>query len=194
MAVVYRVYQGDSSGGPVDYTAIVATVSGLSYAAAALGLGTTTRFAVRSYDNVALVEDDSVDAEVTIVVDGSGADATNAPRPIRLIRARAAANASVIVEWSPDDPTPARTPTGYRVYGGTPTVSYGSPLATVAHSGFGRAHRATLTGLTSGATYQVAVRPYNANGEQTGSTLVVAVVPDSSAPPAVEGLAGTASY
>lgn len=193
MAVVYRIYKGDASGGAVDYTTIVATVSGLTYAAAALALGSTTRFAVRAYDNVALVEDDGVDAEVMIIVDGSGADATNTPKPVNVLRARAVANAAIVVEWIPDDPEPSRQPTGFKVYGGTPSISYASPLATVAHSGRGRVHRATISGLTSGAEYQIAVRPYNASGEQS-EVILVTVTPDSTAPPAVEGLAGAASY
>lgn len=191
MAIVYRIYKGDAAGGPVDYATIVATVTGLSHVAAALPLSSTTRFAVRAYDNVTGIEHDSVDAEVAITVNSAGGDASDTPGPVRFLRARATANASIVVEWSHDGPDDATAPAGFRVYAGAPTVSYASPLATVTYWGRGRAYRATLSGLTGGSTYQIAVRPYNAAGEQTTSPIVTATA-DATGPPAPEGLAGAA--
>jgi len=193
MAIVYRIYKGDASGGAVDYSTIVATVSGLTYTAAALPTGSTTRFAVRAYDDVSLLEDDSIDSEVTIVVDAAGADITPAPTKVKALRARPLPSAAVSVEWTHDDPDASRTPTGFKVYAGTPTVSYTTPLATIPFRGRGQIHRATLTGLTGGSAYQVAVRAYNAAGERPEAD-VVSVTPDSAAPPAVEGLVGSAAW
>lgn len=193
MAIVYRVYKGDASGGPVDYSAPIATVSGLTYVGSALATGSTTRFAVRAYDDVSAVLDDSVDSEVEIVVAADGTDLTNAPTPVRALRARPRPAGAVAVEWTHDDPDPARTPTGFKVYAGTPTVSYATALATVPFRGKGLPHRATLTGLTGGSAYQVAVRAYNAAGERPAADLVT-VTPDAAAPPAVEGLVGSAAW
>jgi hypothetical protein len=192
MAIVHRVYKGDASGGPVDYSSIVATVTGTTYVGAALGTNSVTRFGVRAYDDVTLVEDDSVDAEVEIRV-VSGADASNSPTPVQALRAVPLPSAAVRLDWTHDDGDPLRVPTGFKVYAGTPTVSYGSPLATVAYLGRGRPHTATLTGLTSGSAYQFAVRSYNAAGE-LAAVKVVTATPDSAAPPAVEGLVGDAVF
>lgn len=193
MTIQYRIYQGDSSGGPVDYTSIVTSTTSLSAALSPLSPGTTTKFGVRAYDTVSGVEEKNTDATVEITVDGSGDDATNRPYAPAQLRVFAGPGGTATVEWSYPYLDAARLPTGFRVYVGTPSVSYASPAATVAWGGGGprpRTFRASLSGLSDGVSYQVGVRAYNASGEEPNAT-VATVVGRSTAPASVDGLASS---
>lgn len=188
MSITYHVYAGNSTGGPVDYTTIVTTTSSLSAAMSALPLSSQTRFAVRAYDTVSGLEEQNLDAQVLIVVDGSGNDVTSVPAPVAVPSVRAGAAASLVVTWF--HPGLPIAPTGFRVYLGTPTPSYGSPAATVAGVPGQTTYLATLTGLTDGTTYGVTVRAYNASGEE--QSIVVVTAAAVSTPPAnVAGLTAT---
>lgn len=196
MSIVYDVFKGNSSAGPIDYTTVVTTTSSLSVVLAALALGSSTRFGVRTRDTVTGLSDHNTDARVLVTVSAAGADVTLAPRPPQAVRALPAAGATVVVEWAAPDPDPTRTATGFHVYIGTGSVSYTSAVATVLYSTRRPGQytfRATLTGLTDGTTYQVGVRAYNAAGEET-NTSAVAVTASGTGPTAVASLSASLSY
>ena len=190
MAIQYRVYVNDGAGGLVDYGSPLTTTSSLTYTPSALGLNTDTTFAVRAYDTVSGLDDLNTDARVRIVVDGSGNNITDVPVAPATVGARAVADGDILVEWTYPWRGPDRVPTGFRVYQGTSSVSYASPVATVDHDG-AEAYSATITGLADGTTYRFAVRAYNAIGTET-NTVVVSAVADATPPDDVIDLAGYA--
>src|SRR6059058_2586533 len=100
MALVYDIYAGSSSGGPVDYTTPVATVSALSWTGPALPPSSTTKFGVRARDTVSGLGELNTDATVTIVVDPAGVDLSALPPPPQSVRATAQAAGAVLVEWA----------------------------------------------------------------------------------------------
>ena len=190
MSIVYHIYSGNSSGGPIDYTTIVATAGSLSAALAALPLGSTTRLAVRAYDTVSGLEEQNVDAVLTITVGSTGADLTGVPRPPIALSARAAAAGAVRLDWSYPYPGSKNLPVGFHVYRGpTGAVSYASPVATVLYGGVPNLHT-TVTGQTDAVSYDFVVRSYNAAGEE-GNTVAVTVVADATAPLNVQSLTAT---
>ena len=194
MSIVYDIFSGNSSGGPVDYTTVITTVSALTVALAALPLSSTTIFAVRARDTVSGLSDQNTDAQVTIVVSATGADATNAPSPPQALAVRPGVNGAAILTWSYPFINPVTLPTGFHVYQGTPsTPSYGAPVATVLYSApaIGRhGFVATITGLTDGTVYAFGVRAYNASGEETNA-VVALVTADATAPANIPSLTAT---
>ena len=191
MSTSYHVYGNGGAGAPVDYTASLATVSGTSWATPALAAGSDWRFGVRAFDTVSGLEETNVDASVEISVSAGGTDASDTPQAPTLVTATPVAGGGVRVDWS--YPVAAARalwrPSGFHVYGGTPTASFGTPLATVPYSAVST-FRAGLTGLTAGSPYQIVVRAYNASGEET-NTNAAAVTPASAGPDGVVGLTAT---
>lgn len=185
MSIQYHVYANNGAGGPIDWATIVATVSGLTWTSGTLALSSDTTYGIRAYDTVAALEEQSIDATARILLDGSGADITNRPLPVANLTASVKVNGSIALDWvwfGPTNPTPL---TGFKVYGGTPTISYSSPLATIPYSAGRNTFRTTLAGLTDGSSYQIGVRAYNATGDD-GSLSVVTIVADATGPVIVD--------
>ena len=138
------------------------------------------------------LDDGNTDAVVEIVVGSTGTDETNAPYAPQALRATAVAGGDVRVEWSYPYLDVASRPTGFKVYRGTGgTVSYTSPVATVAYGGsLNQNYRTTVTGQTDGVEYVFGVRSYNAHGEETNTTKVT-VTADATAPSGVQALTAT---
>lgn len=192
MATQYHIYRGNNAGGPVDYGTIVATVAGLTWDSPALDLSSQNLFAVRAFDTVSALEESNVDAIVRVSVDGSGVNITARPNAPTGLSARATASGGARVEWQYATGGQGAAPTGFRVYAGTPAVSYASPAATVTYSTGRATFAADLTGLTGGASYEIGVRSYNAVGEET-NTAVVTLVADTAGPDPVVNLSITAT-
>ena len=123
MSIQYRIYSGNNAGGPVDYGTVLAITASLSIAMPALANNTTTIFAVRTYDTVTMLDDANADAQVKIIVDGAGLDATNRPHAPASIRALPTATGATI-EWSYPYQETANRPTGFHVYVTAATISY----------------------------------------------------------------------
>lgn len=190
MSIEYRVYANDGAGGAVDYGTIVATTSSLTWTSGALTAPGDYTFVVKTHDTATGLEDQHSDCRVRVTLDGTGADTRGLPLAPSGLSAIAGAGGAATVRWQyPAGPAV----TGFRVYMGTPTVSYASPAATVAVSAWGPGARysATLLGLSDGVTYQVAVRSYNAVGEES-NTATVSVVGKVSGPSPVVSLAAAA--
>lgn len=190
MATHYHVYASDGLGGPVDYSAAVATVSGLTWASPALAAGSRWTFAVRAFDTVSGLEESNLDARASVALDAARADVTGVPNPPTGLTARATAGGTARVTWAYNPGGQGGAPTGFRVYAGTPAVGYATPAATVAYSAGSPSFSATLAGLTDGAAYVVAVRSYNATAEEA-NTSTVTLTADATGPSQVPSLVAT---
>jgi hypothetical protein len=192
MTIQYHIYSNDAAGGPVSYQAPIATVAGTSYSTPPLAPGSNTTFAVRAFNTASGLEEANVDARVQIVLDSQGNDISGRPAPVLGLSARAAAAGAFVVTWLKNPAVLAGKATGYHVYLGTPTTSYASPAATVSDTG-ARHYTTTIPGLADGQTYQVAVRAFNAAGEEN-NTFAVSVTARSSGPSPVDGLSITGTF
>jgi hypothetical protein len=188
MATNYRIYSGGMSGGPVDYSTPVATVSGLSWATPALPANAVVTYAVRAFDTVSGLEEPNVDARVTIRVNAAQADITGLPNAPTGLTATPAAGATARVAWQYNPGGQGGVPTGFRVYVGTPTPNYGAVAATVPYAAGKSAYLSTLAGpLVDGSIYQVGVRSYNATGTESNTT-VASFTADGTGPSPVDSL------
>jgi hypothetical protein len=181
-----RVYVNDGAGGPVDYSAPLATASGLSYLTAALTPPGDWTFAVRTYDTATGLEEDNTDARARLVLDASGADVTGRPAPPTGLTADPLAGGRVRLAWA-FDPGGFPTPTGFHVYLGTPTASFTTPVATVAYVR-GRPTFAWSSGVLPGGMYEAVVRAFNAAAEEP-NTAAVHFPSDPTGPDPVDDLA-----
>jgi hypothetical protein len=188
--IEYRVYANDGAGGPVDLTSPVATVSGLSWTSGPLGLPSDNTWLVHAYSPASGLEDLNADARVRVVLDPGGADVTARPNAPVGLSAVATAGGTLAVTWTYNPGGQGGSPTGFHVYLGTPTPSYGTPAATAPYTAPGVAYRAALAGLADGVTYQVAVRAYNATAEEA-NTAVASAVASAAGPSPVDDLTAT---
>jgi hypothetical protein len=196
--IVYHVYQNDAPGGPVNLGAPAATVAGTSWTSPALATPAVVTYLVRSFDTVSGLEDQNGDARVTVRFDALG-DALGAlPGAPSGLTATPRAGGSARVAWTAaaaGGAAAAPPPSGFHVYAwpaaGAP--SYATPAAVVAFPATGpvAAFAATLSGLAGGVAYRVAVRAFNAEGEEanTNSVPLTAV---TTGPSAVVGLSAAA--
>lgn len=189
--VSYSIY-GSEAGGPIDYSSPIAVTTETHWATPPLAVPGLYRFGVRATSMLSGLEESNADAVVEIALDATGVDVTSRPAPVANLRAYAAAAGVVRVEWTHVMPSGANRPTGFRVYAGTPTPNYSTPLATVpATASLAGTFRANLTGLADGVPVAIAVRAYNAASEDA-STSYITATPDATPPAAVGGLTGTA--
>lgn len=186
----YHIYSNDGSGGPIDYGTVIATTGATCWTSDPLGAG-HYQFAVRAFATIGSLEEQNIDAAVEVVIDGDLLDATDRPLPPVGLSARSIAGGEIELTWSYPSLIRTRRPTGFRVYQGTPAVSYGSPIATVPFTGLPH-YRAVRSSLTDGSTYQFVVRSYNASAEETNTSFVSAKS-KATGPGVVDGLTGEAT-
>jgi hypothetical protein len=190
----YHVYGNGGTGGPIDYSAPIATVAGTTWSSPALAPGSSWAFGVRAFDDATGLEESNVDAALTIALDGSGAELGARPIAPVLLTARATASGGVRVGWCYplSAARRARRPTGFRVYAGTGGVpDYSTPLATVPYT-VSSHFRADLYGLTPGTPYMIGVRAFGAAGEEANTSTAL-VTPSATGPDPVVGLTSTAT-
>lgn len=186
----YHVYANAGDGGPIDYSAPVATVDGLEWTTPVLTAPGEHRFGVRAFGSLSGLEEENADAAVLIVLNDAGDDVTNRPAPVFGLRLRSETGGVVVAEWSHPGGVGANRPTGFRVYAGFPTPDYLTPVATVSAKAVFGAFSARLTGLADGPL-AVGVRAYNATAEEPGEEYVLVVV-DGTAPDGVDDLSAEA--
>src|SRR6185437_13991459 len=157
MSIQYRVYKNDGLGGPVDLSTIVVTTASLTYTSGTLATPSDTTFLVRAFDTVTGYEDQAVDARVRVVLDASGHDLSTFPSAPVGLSVSPRVGGTAIATWIYPPGLPGAKPTGFHVYLGTPTPSYGSPVATLGYDPTkpGKAYQATLAVLSDGVVYQV---------------------------------------
>jgi hypothetical protein len=191
VAIKYRVYANDYAGGPVDYSTPVATVTGTTWTPDPIPTGSDVTFAVRAFDDVTGLEERNVSARLRLATGPAGEDLTGLPPAPPFAWAAPHGAGGVSVTWG--QPVAGPRPASYRVYGGTPDVDYGAPLATVAHREGLPVRRAVVAGLTPGEPYRFAVRSVNAAGESPSSP-GCAATPVGSGPEAPVALSGAAGW
>ena len=188
MSISYNIYKNNDAGGPVDYTTVISNTASLSYAAGALGANKDTTWAVRATDGT-LVET-NIDARVRVITDGSSHDITARPSAPQGLSGHATAGGGALVLWVYPPNSPGGTPTGFHIYRGTPSVSYASPIGTVAFSAGRVSYSFTDTGLSDEVAYQYGVRAYNATAEEPNTT-VLSLTGEVNGPTHVDSLAAS---
>lgn len=184
--ISYRIFANDGAGGVIDWSTPIDAASALTWTSAPLSGPSQWRFGVRAYDTVSGLEDASVDAVVDVELDASSSDVSGIPPAVHSIAVRASAGGGYRVDWAWTRPV---RPTGFKVFVGTPTPDYGSPVATVPFVRGLSTYSYNGTGLSDGTAYQVAVRSYNAVGEST--PIVADVIGLATPPAAVDGLSAS---
>jgi hypothetical protein len=193
--IIYNIYQNDAAGGPVNLAAPVATVAGLSWPSPALPTPADVTYLVRSFDTVSGLEDQNGDARVTVEFDALGNCLDALPNPPAGLTATPRAGGAARVAWTYAPGGQGAAPSGFHVYvfpaSGRP--SYATPAATVSFtdSGVQNVFSTVLSGLTGGATCRVAVRAFNALGEEANTTSVP-LTPSAVGPTAVVALTAAA--
>lgn len=184
MALQYRVYTNGGSGGPVDYSAPAVTTAALMCDLPPVGPGADLTAVVRAHDTVSGLEDPSTDARVRVRFDGSGDDVTGYPMPPVGLSVAAGPAGTAVAHWSYPVGGGAA---GFHLYSGPGTPDYSAPAASVAYDRDdpGRILSATITGLADGVTCAVAVRAFNALGEETNVTTAAVVGRTGGPSPAV---------
>ena len=188
MSLEYRIYSNGGTGGPVDLSTIVATVSALTWSSGTITPPADLTYLVRAYDTASGLEDPNGDARARVVLNAAGVDISALPAaPVGLSASpRAGGTARVSWRYSPGSLWP---PSDFHVYLGAGSVSYTTPVATVPYDAGspGRAYSALISGLSDGVTYAVGVRAYSAAGEEqnTASAAVTGMV---AGPAAVQSL------
>jgi hypothetical protein len=192
-AVWYHIYSNTGAGDPINYQTPVAAVDGLSWSSASLAYPGDWKFGVRAFYVANGLEEQNLDCAIEIILDSSGNDITNRPQPPTGLRALAIAGGNIKVEWGYFNPaSAATTPLGFHVYIGVGSLSYATPAATVSYaSSIMNAFMTILTGLTSGTTYTIGVRAYNATAEEP-NTVTIACTSDATGPSAVQALSAIA--
>jgi hypothetical protein len=187
--VAYNIYGNDGSGGPIDYSTPIATTTETSWSSASLATPGSWKFSVRAVRVADGLEEQNLDAAITLDLDASAADVSSRPLPPNGLRAIPRPKGVVRVEWGYHLVERARTPSGFHVYAGIGgSLDYGSPVATVPFV-LGRiSYLAELNGLNAGEIYTVGVRAFNTAGEEANVS-TTEVVSDATGPQGVDILA-----
>ncbi len=124
---VYCVYSNTGAGDPIDYESPIATVANPGFLTSALTYPSIWSFGVRALDLGSGLEEQNVDAVVTILLNANGNDITNQPSPPTGLRAFALSGGSIRVEWGYPATVANRIPTGFHLYITSP-LPLGGPL------------------------------------------------------------------
>lgn len=193
MAIVYQVFSNDGAGGPINYAAPIATVTGTSYTTGALAASGDYRFAVRALDTVTGLAEANTQARVRVVLDATGNDVGQVPNAPFAVVARPASSGGCLVAWSYFAAGQSAPPTAFLVYltaGTTPSLT--TPAATVAYRPGASGYSCGLGGLADGGTYTVAVVAQGATPALASAAATATVVGDATPPGDVEALAAVA--
>jgi hypothetical protein len=184
---------GYATAGPIDYSTPIATTGLLTWTSSPLAFPGTWRFGVRAFDTLTMLEEENLDAAVTIILDAAGIDITNRPKAPTALRAFPRAGGTIRVEWAYNTINPAPVPTGFHVYKGTTgPPNYGVVAATVSfQAAVAGAFMVDLPGLVNGTVYTIGVRAFNSTAEEP-NTVTVNCTADSTGPTAVVSLTATA--
>jgi hypothetical protein len=188
--LIYRVYQNDGEGGPVDYSAPIIETPYLWCNVPAIPYPGDYTWHVRVYDASSGLEERNIDGRVRLVLDASGVDITSLPASPSTVSCQTLSAGRIRVSWAYRTPSGRTQPSEFRVYGGTPVVSYAAPVAVVRYAG-DRSYWADIPSLTHGRPYQFVVRAANAAAEEA-NTLFAEATPDSVGPRPVDSLQLTA--
>jgi hypothetical protein len=187
----YHVYANTGVGDAINYNSPVATTASLTFTTAPLTFPGIWRWGVRAFDPVTMLEEENLDAAVTIILDAAGVDITNRPKAPSQLRAIPRAAGTIRVEWAYNTINPSPIPTGFHVYVGIGPLSYTSPIVVDFNASIAGTFFVDVPGLTDGTTYTIGVRAFNGVAEEP-NTVTVNCTADSTGPSAVISLTATA--
>ncbi|HKI18931.1 MAG TPA: hypothetical protein VKA15_13680, partial [Isosphaeraceae bacterium] len=95
--VWYHVYENTGLGDPINYASPLATVTGLTWTSGALSYPGTWQFGVRAFWRGSGLEEQDLEAAVTIILDANGHDITSRPVAPMGLRAFATVGGAVRV-------------------------------------------------------------------------------------------------
>ena len=199
MAIVYRIYASTPSappGGVIDELTPVATVSALpwSWTGSPIPVGFVVSYAVRAYDTVSGLENPDISSVLTVATRPDGSDPASFPLPPTAVSAVPGPGGTARISWAASGVQRAQWPLDWRVYIGITNPSYTTPAIIVPAGPYpGRATSrfyATISGLSVGLSYVVAVRGHVAAGDGPAGSLATVSVPGST-PVAVTSLVAT---
>jgi hypothetical protein len=193
MAIVYQVFSNGGTGGAIDYTMPIATVSGTSYTTGALAVSGDYRFAVRAMDTVTGLSEANTQAVVRIALDAAGNDVGQVPNPPFALAVRPTSGGGCLVAWTYFTAGQAAAPTDFLIYltaGASPSLA--TPAATVPYQAGVLAYSCQLGGLADATTYTVAVVSRGASDLLTSTAAIATVVGDATPPGDIEALAAVA--
>jgi hypothetical protein len=193
-ALFYRIYGSQGLGGPIDYSAPLSVVAGQTWTSGTLSYPGQYKLGVRAIDPMTGLEHQNIDAVIDLMLDSSGNDVTGVPQAPVGLRAFPVAGGKVRVEWTCPCGDAWRQPTGFHVYlSSGSSQNYSQPAATVLWSSSkAGSFTSDLSGLMDGVGYAVAVRAFNAVGEES-NTISLAVSADNTPPTPVDSLQVVAS-
>lgn len=177
MAIIYRIYTNGGTGGPVDYSAPVASTTGGSVAGIVISNDSDTTFAVRVLDDVSNKEEANTDAQVRILVDNAGQDVSGRPNPPHALSLASSTSGACRVSWAYAPAARFMAPIGFHVY--LSEVSHATtaiPTATVEYTPGKIGYSYLSVGPYSQSTYTASVRSFNAAGEDTGLASITGVI------------------
>ncbi len=193
MAIVYQVFSNDGAGGPIDYSTVVATVSGTSFTTGALALSGDYRFGVRAMDTATGLGEANTQASVRIVLDATGNDVGRVPNAPFSVTARATSGGGCLVSWTYFAVGQAAAPANFLVYltaGTSPSLA--TPAATIAYKSGVAGYSCQLGGLLDATTYTVSVVSKGAGALASSVAGSATVVGDATPPGDVEALVAVA--
>ena len=177
MATGYRIYSNGGGGGPVDFSAPLASTAGLSYTAGPLGASTDTTFVVRAYDTASGLEQAGSEARTRVVVGPDGTELSGLPNPPHAPAISAAVGGAARVSWAYAPAESWGTPTGFHVYiSPGATVDYSSPAASVSYSARWIGYACVLPGPYPDSNHTAGVRSFNATGVEANTVTAVALL------------------
>ena len=190
MAIVYQVFSNNGAGGPIDYSTVIATVSGASYTTGALVPSGDYRFAVRAMDTATGLAETNTQASVRVTLDAAGNDIGRVPNAPFAVAARATSGGGCQVTWSYLAAVQARMPTGFLVYltaGTSPSLT--TPSATVAYQPGLAGYSCYLAGLSDATTHTISVVSVGYVASAISAAASATVIGDSTPPADVDSLA-----
>lgn len=174
IGIIYRIYQNDGSGGPVDYSAPIIETARLLTDVEDVAYPGDYTWHIRVYDSFSGLEEQNIDGRLRLILDASGNDVTRMPAAPSALAAEPLPGGDIRVTWLYMTPSGRSAPSEFRLYGGTPVVSYATPLVVVPYTG-DRRYWAVATGLQNQQPYRFGVRAANSVAEEPNLVYVDAV-------------------
>src|SRR6266478_5218794 len=100
MTIMYRVYSNRGTGGPVDYTAPIASTAGLTFTTDPLSSSSDNTFVVRTFDTATNLEDGNTEARVRVVIGADDRDLSALPREPHALSLSPAYGGGCRVTWA----------------------------------------------------------------------------------------------
>ena len=190
MTIAYRIYSNHGNGGPVDYSAPMASTASPTYATGPLGVSTDNTFVVRAYDTGTGLEQAGSEARVRVVVGADGTDVSNLPNAPHAIALSSTAGGGGRVNWAFAPAGDWGQPSGFHIYlilGQGAAVNDSSPSSRVTYTPGRVGYSCLLPGPFALSSYTAAVRSFNAAGVE-GNTVTVTCILGLPAPFAMESV------